>query len=345
MTFETLSWLPEGILQCLDQRKLPAVTQYIQCSSREMVFDAIKTLAVRGAPAIGIAGAYGLCVDLFHDPRSSLEEIKFRLRDTASYLKSSRPTAVNLSWAIDRMQKVSEAFSGVNPSDYRQRMLEEAKRIHEEDIQMCSAIGRSGSVLIRDGMRVLTHCNAGRLATGGDGTALSVFYEAQRQGKRFSVFADETRPLLQGARLTAFELKESGIPTTLICDNMAGYLMKQGKIDLVITGADRIARNGDTANKIGTFSVARLAKCFNIPFYIAAPSSTFDFNAESEKDIIIEQRDSEEVIFGFGRQTAPEGVSVYNPAFDVTESALIKGFITEKGILVPPFDSSVFFRN
>ena len=342
MTFETLSWLPEGDLKCLDQRKLPVSTEYICCSTREMVFDAIQTLAVRGAPAIGIAGAYGLCVDLFRNPASSLAVLKSRLNETASYLKSSRPTAVNLSWAIDRMQKFSNDFSGENLLDYKESLLLEAKRIHEEDSKMCTAIGKAGSKLIQDGMNILTHCNAGRLATGGDGTALAVLYQAQREGKRFSVYADETRPLLQGARLTAYELQEAGIPTTLICDNMAGYLMKQGEIHLVITGADRIAKNGDTANKIGTFSVARLAKVFNIPFYIAAPSSTFDFNSESEKDIVIEQRSSQEVIQGFGRQTAPLDISVYNPAFDVTESSLIKGFITEKGILVPPFDPHFF---
>lgn len=343
MPFETLSWLPEGILKCLDQRKLPVSTEYICCNTREMVFEAIQTLAVRGAPAIGISGAYGLCVDLFHHSASSLATVKSRLKDTASYLKSSRPTAVNLSWAIDRMQRVSEEYSGEKISDYKQRLLEEAKRIHAEDASMCTAIGKAGSVLIKDGMTILTHCNAGRLATGGDGTALAVLYQAQREGKQFSVYADETRPLLQGARLTAYELKESGIATTLICDNMAGYLMKQGKIHLVITGADRIAKNGDTANKIGTFSVAMLAKAFNIPFYIAAPSSTFDLKAESEKDIVIEERAPGEVIQGFGRQTAPLGIPVYNPAFDVTESSLIKGFITEKGILTPPFNHHLLF--
>ncbi len=342
-SFETLSWISEGRLKCLDQRKLPVSTEYICCNTREMIFEAIQTLAVRGAPAIGIAGAYGLCVDLFRDSSSSLAALKLRVKDTAAYLKSSRPTAVNLSWAIDRMQKASEAYSGGNLLDYKEALLQEAKRIHEEDSKMCSAIGKAGSKLIQDGMNILTHCNAGRLATGGDGTALAVLYQAQREGKKFSVYADETRPLLQGARLTAYELQEAGIPTTLICDNMAGYLMKQGKIHLVITGADRIARNGDTANKIGTFSVARLAKAFNIPFYIAAPSSTFDFNAESEKDIVIEQRSSQEIIQGFGMQTAPLDISVYNPAFDVTESSLINGFITEKGILVPPFNSFVSF--
>ena len=342
MPFQTLSWLPEGILKCLDQRKLPVSTEYICCATREMVFEAIQTLAVRGAPAIGIAGAYGLCVDLFHNPASSLPILKLRFNDTAAYLKSSRPTAVNLSWAIDRMKKVSEEYAEGNPLGFRERLLQEARRIHEEDAQMCAAIGKVGSGLVQDGMNILTHCNAGRLATGGDGTALAVLYQALREGKRFSVYADETRPLLQGARLTAYELQEAGIPTTLICDNMAGYLMKQGKIHLVITGADRIARNGDTANKIGTFSVARLARSFNIPFYIAAPSSTFDFNSESEKDIVIEERSPQEVVQGFGRQTAPSGISVYNPAFDVTESSLINGFITEKGILTPPFDRQIF---
>ena len=341
MILETLNWLKEGTLKCLDQTRLPQVKEYRILKSREEVYDAIKKLIVRGAPAIGIAGAYGICVDLFQYDSPEIEGMKKRLGETASYLKSSRPTAVNLSWAVDRMLHVARSYKGSSVPDFRTLMIREAKQIHEEDRIMCEKIGKTGAEFIRDGMRILTHCNAGSLATGGIGTALAVLYEAKSSGKKFSVFADETRPLLQGARLTAFELMENGIDVTLICDSMAGYLMKQGKIDLIVTGADRIAANGDTANKIGTYTVAKMASQFNIPFYIAAPSSTFDLTAKSEKDIVIEERPDGEIKNFYGTQTAPENVKTYNPAFDVTDAALIHGFFTEKGLIPPPYEQNI----
>ncbi|EKD27209.1 MAG: hypothetical protein ACD_79C00807G0001, partial [uncultured bacterium] len=232
---EVISWISPGHLKCLDQTILPAEIKYLVCKTKEDVFAAIKRLSIRGAPLIGIAGAYGMCVDLFNSNESDFNKIQKQIEATAAYLKSSRPTAVNLFWAIDRMLAKSAKFQGSNISEYKNILLQEAKAIHEEDKIMCDAIGKSGVSLIKNGMRALTHCNAGCLATGGSGTALAVFYQALKEGIDFSVYADETRPLLQGARLTAFELKEAGIKTTLICDNMAGFLMKQGKIDIVIT--------------------------------------------------------------------------------------------------------------
>lgn len=337
-----IEWTENNLLKILDQRLLPEKKDYIICKNREDVFHAIKTLAIRGAPLIGIAAAYGLFLDVFINQNLDIKNLKNRLIETGKYLKSSRPTAVNLFWAIDRMLNFVKELNCVTVSEFLKLLLQEAKKIHEEDSNMCNKIGEYGEVLIKNNMGVLTHCNAGSLATGGIGTALAVIYKAWQNGKKFKVYADETRPLLQGARLTVFELLENGIDdTTLICDNMAGFLMKKRKINIVITGADRIARNGDTANKIGTFSVAKLASTFNIPFYIAAPFSTFDFNAESEKDIPIEERNKEEIINGMGKQTAPLNVKVYNPAFDVTDNELITGIITEKGIIYPPYRENI----
>jgi methylthioribose-1-phosphate isomerase len=338
---KTLEWKEPGHLVCLDQTRLPEEKTFRTLRSREEVFEAIRKLRVRGAPAIGIAGAYGLCVDLFSFPNNEVEALKERLSETARYLESSRPTAVNLAWALSRMQRAAAGSREREGARFRACLLAEAKRIHEEDRAMCRAIGEAGAPFIGDGMRVLTHCNAGALATGGSGTALAVLYRAAERGRTFEVFADETRPLLQGARLTAFELMEAGIPVTVICDSAAGFLMRQGRIDLVVTGADRIALNGDTANKIGTFSLAKLAAGFDIPFYVAAPSSTFDPDAASGRDIPIEQRDESEVVEGFGKRTAPRGVAVCNPAFDVTDAALIRGFFTEKGVIRPPFESGI----
>ena len=264
---------------------------------------------------------------------SAVEEI-------ADYLRTSRPTAVNLFWALDRMQRVGE---GLPVSQRTTRLLDEAraKAIHEEDRQMCHAIGRAGAPLVVDGSGVLTHCNTGGLATAEYGTALSVLFTAADQGRRFRVFADETRPLLQGARLTAWELQQAGMDVTLICDSMAAQVMKEGRVQLVLVGADRIAANGDTANKIGTYGVAVLAKAHGIPFYVAAPSSTFDLNLPNGDGIPIEQRDPREVTHGFGRQTAPDGVAVYNPAFDVTPARLIAGLITEKGLIQPVTEAAI----
>jgi len=337
MILQTIEWLTTGAVKFIDQTKLPKEKTFIICKTKEEVFGAIKCLSVRGAPAIGIAGAYGVCVDILSQTNKDIIFLKKQLIHVAKYLKTSRPTAVNLFWALDRMIKVSNNFSGTDSDIYLTSMVNEAKLIHEEDKKMCEDIGRHGSLLIKNNMNILTHCNAGSLATGGQGTALSVFYQALKEKRKFSVYADETRPLLQGSRLTAFELLEAGIDVTVICDNMAGFLMKKGKIDMVITGADRIALNGDSANKIGTYSIAKLAKQFNIPFYIAAPSSTFDHNALSEEDIPIEFRDGNEIINGFNTQTGPLTVKVFNPAFDVTEGDLIEGFITEKGLIKKPF--------
>jgi len=341
MILQTVEWIEPGFVRFIDQTKLPQEKTFITCKTKEEVFAAIKRLSVRGAPAIGIAGAYGVCVDILSKKNLSITSLKQELIQVAEYLKTSRPTAVNLFWALDRMIEVSNNFSGTDLSSYLICIVNEAKSIHEEDKTMCANIGQNGSILIKNNMRILTHCNAGSLATGGQGTALSVFYEALKENKKFSVYADETRPLLQGSRLTAFELLEAGIDVTVICDNMAGFLMKKGKIDMIITGADRIALNGDSANKIGTYSIAKLAKQFNIPFYIAAPSSTFDHNAQSEKDIPIEERDGNEIINGFNTQTGPLKVKVFNPAFDVTEGELIKGFITEKGLIKKPFSKTI----
>ena len=254
----------------------------------------------------------------------------------AAYLAGSRPTAVNLFWALDRMKTVAAGCNGATAASIHDRLLDEARRIEVEDQAMCSAIGRHGSMLIKSGMSILTHCNAGGLATAGDGTALSVMFQAAADGKDIHVFADETRPLLQGARLTTWELQQRGIPVTLICDNMAAQVMKEGRIQIVITGADRIAANGDAANKIGTYGVAVLAKYHGIPFCVAAPSSTFDLSLPNGDGIPIEQRSSEEVTCGFGTRTAPENTNVYNPAFDVTPAELISAIITERGIIHSP---------
>ena len=321
-----IEWVGDGgsgCLRLLDQTKLPGEMVYIDCKSVETVWQAIKRLSVRGAPAIGVAAAYGCVIGAQHD----------RFEQSADYLATSRPTAVNLFWAIERMKLVGSTKPG--------ELLAEAKAIHDEDARMCRAIGEHGVKLIAEGAGVLTHCNAGALATGGMGTATAPMYLAHEQGKRFKVYADETRPLLQGARLTAWELQQSGIDVTLICDNMAGRVMGEGKINLVITGADRIAANGDAANKIGTYGVAVLAKFHGVPFYVAAPSSTFDLSLTSGAEIPIEQRDSREITDGFGRRTAPENVKTYNPAFDVTPHELISGLITEKGIITPVNEKTV----
>ena len=258
-----------------------------------------------------------------------------RLDEAADYLATSRPTAVNLFWALERMKQAAERLRGQPTGEIAAALLAEARAIHEEDRQMCRAIGRHGAELLADGQGVLTHCNAGGLATSDYGTALAVFFAAAESGKTLHVYADETRPLLQGARLTAWELQQRGIDVTLICDSMAAQVMREGRVQAVVTGADRIAANGDTANKIGTYGVALLAAAHKIPFYVAAPSSTFDLSIASGAEIPIEQRDPREVTHGFGRQTAPEGVAVYNPAFDVTPAELIAAIICERGVIRP----------
>jgi len=339
---ETLHWVgdEDGFLRLIDQTQLPADCREIECRTVEQVWEAIKQLRVRGAPAIGIAAAYGLCLGMqrWADKPGWPE----RLQQVAEYLASSRPTAVNLCWALERLRAAARAVpASVSLTEVRQALLREARAIHEEDRAMCHAIGAHGAQLLTDGQGVLTHCNAGGLATAEYGTALSVFFTAQDQGKRVHVYVDETRPLLQGSRLTAWELLQRGIDATLICDSMAAQVMREGKVQAVITGADRIAANGDSANKIGTYSLAVLARAHGIPFYIAAPSSTFDLKLATGDGIPIEERAPEEITHGFHRQTAPDGIRVYNPAFDVTPAEYIQAIITERGVITPVNQSRI----
>jgi methylthioribose-1-phosphate isomerase len=336
---ETLRWVGEldGYLELIDQTLLPVELKYVACRDVATVWEAIKTLRVRGAPAIGIAAAYGVCVGLGDVIHADAERFFARLDEVTAYLASSRPTAVNLFWALERMKRVAaERRATRSPAEIAAALLAEARSIHEEDRLMCRAMGRHGAALLNDGWGVLTHCNAGGLATADYGTALAVIFAAAESGKRITVYADETRPLLQGARLTAWELHQRGIEVTVICDNMAAQVMREGRVQAVITGADRIAANGDTANKIGTYPLAILATAHGVPFYVAAPSSTFDLSLEKGTAIPIEQRDPREITHGFGRQTVPDGVQVYNPAFDVTPTRLIRAIICERGVIEPP---------
>lgn len=314
-------------IRILDQTKLPTEVIYRELADYREIITAIKRLEVRGAPLIGIAAAYGLAIAVQQTGAREPDSI----RRLAKEITDARPTAVNLFWAIDRCLGRIEGAKH-DPATVVGLLWREAEAIHDEDRLMCRRIGEYGAELITDGDRVITHCNAGALATGGIGTALGVLYVCQEQGKRIHVYADETRPLLQGARLTAWELQQAGFDVTLICDNMAGMLMRQGLVDHVIVGADRIAANGDTANKIGTYSVAVQAKWHGVPFYVAAPASTFDPQTPTGTQIPIEERAPEEVTLGFGRRTAPEGIGVYSPAFDVTPNELITCFVTDGGI-------------
>src|SRR5262249_27944333 len=320
----------------------PGRLEYRDCRSVEEVWEAIRVLRVRGAPAIGVAAAMGVVLGMQECVDRSRGAYGHRLQEVTNYLRTSRPTAVNLFWALDRMeQHVHGRTEDLAPEQLTRLLLDEARAIEAEDRGMCRAIGQAGADLIGEGAGVLTHCNAGGLATADYGTALAVVFTAAEQGRRFQVFADETRPLLQGARLTAWELQQRGIDVTLICDNRAAQVMKEGRIQVVIVGADRIAANGDTANKIGTYGVALLAHAHGIPFYVAAPSSTFDLTLETGAAIPIEQRDPREVTHGFGRQTAPEGIQVYNPAFAVTPARLIAGIVTEKGLIQPVTEAAI----
>ncbi len=327
-------------LYLLDQRKLPVHEIWIPCRSSAAVWKAIKTMVVRGAPAIGITAGYGLYLGI-HSFRGTPKEFQTKLFKEARYLDSSRPTARNLAYALERILSKVALHRDKHIDHLKKLILDEARQIHVDDILICRSIGEYGSKLFQAGSRILTHCNAGGLATSGYGTALAVFYAMKEKRIPFFVYADETRPLLQGARLTAWELHKSKIPSTLICDNMAASLMRAGKIDGVVVGADRIAMNGDTANKIGTYGVAVLAHHHKIPFYIAAPSTTFDLKAKTGKDIPIEERESSEVSHIQGRQLAPTGMKIYNPAFDVTPAKYISGIITEAGVLRAPFQRSI----
>ncbi len=328
-----------GCLRLLDQTLLPEQRIYIETADPAVIYDSIKRLVVRGAPAIGCAAALGLAAVARRFEDGTVAEFKSRVRKTADYFASSRPTAVNLFWALNRCTSVLEQEQPVEI--LQDALLETALNILNEDIEMCHAIGRHGAGLLSPGCGVLTHCNAGALATGDYGTALAPVYAALENGVRVRVYSDETRPLLQGSRLTAWELQQAGVEVTTICDNMAAQGMREGRVQLVIVGADRIAMNGDTANKIGTYGVAILAAYHNIPFYVAAPYSTIDPELEDGSGIPIEQRDPAEVSCGMGKRTAPEGVDIYNPAFDVTPCGLIAGIITEKGILRPPFRPAI----
>ncbi|MBQ9847846.1 MAG: S-methyl-5-thioribose-1-phosphate isomerase [Clostridia bacterium] len=331
-------WLDEenDLLMYIDQTRLPQETKICSCKDMVELFDIIKRLSIRGAPAIGVGAAIGLYAAASRFEDESEDGFLYSLRRSAQYINSSRPTAVNLAWALKRMVKRAEAEAGKGVDGIKAALKQEAKAIYEEDIETCRKIGEFGEPLIKDGATVLTHCNAGSLAAVRYGTALAPIYVATERGKRVSVYSDETRPLLQGARLTVYELAESGIPVTLQCDNMAASIMATGKIDAVFVGADRIAKNGDAANKIGTLGVAIIAKHFGIPFYVCAPISTVDFECESGKKIVIEQRNEREVteMHYKSRMTHPDA-KVYNPAFDVTPAELITAIITEKGVFKP----------
>jgi methylthioribose-1-phosphate isomerase len=337
---KTIVWKDDQVVM-IDQRKLPMQERYVVCKGYRSVIRAIKGLVIRGAPAIGVAAAMGVALGALKIRTNNREQFKEKLDSICREIVAARPTAVNLAWAVERMKRVAYENVHRNVKGIKSRLVEEAQKMLDEDIAINQAIGRHGQKLLEDGSRVLTHCNAGALATGGYGTALGVARAAVEAGKQIEVFADETRPFLQGARLTAWELKESGIPVTVITDNSAGYFMQHGKVDAVIVGADRIAANGDVANKIGTYMVAVLAKTHKIPFYVAAPLSTIDASVKSGKEIPIEQRDKKEVTHFQGKRTVPQGVAAQNPAFDVTPHRYVSAIITERGIVDPPFKAKI----
>ncbi len=336
----TLKW-DSGALVLIDQTKLPTAVEYVRIDTVKGVYDAIQTMIVRGAPAIGVAAAYGMAIAARAASGIALDAFFDDLTRSGDYLVSSRPTAVNLPWAVNRMLKKAKSLKALPLPEIVAALEQEAIDIHHEDEKINRKIGENLLSLLKDGDGVLTHCNAGALATSKYGTALSPFYLAKEKGIHIRVYADETRPRLQGATLTAFELMEAGVDVTLICDNMAAVVMRQGKIDAVIVGCDRVAANGDTANKIGTYNVSILAKHFNIPLYIAAPTPTIDLKCPDGNAIPIEERNGEEITERFGVRTAPKGVKVYNPAFDVTPAENITAIVTEKGIIYPPFSAGL----
>jgi len=327
----------------IDQRKLPAEEVYVRCKSAGEVARAIKTMVIRGAPAIGVAAAMGIAIGMRRSKATGTQKFAAEFHKICEQMAATRPTAVNLFWAIERMRRVfaDAAQAGASVDQIKDRLDAEAQAIHDEDLASCRALGAFGADVVPPEARVLTHCNAGALATAGYGTALGVIRGAVERGKKIAVFADETRPFLQGARLTAWELVRDGIDTTIITDSMTGALMRQGKVDLVVVGADRIAANGDTANKIGTYGVAVLAREHNVPFYVAAPLSTIDLDTPDGDHIPIEERSAREVTHVGGSQLAPDGARVWNPAFDVTPHQLIAGIITERGIFRPPYSESL----
>src|SRR5688572_17304894 len=338
----TIEWQDDTIVM-VDQRKLPAQELYVRCRTAQEVAKAIRTMVIRGAPAIGVAAAMGIALGMRRSTAKGTKQFAVEFQKTCDMMAATRPTAVNLFWAIERMKRsFSEgALAGESPEELAARMHREARAIHDEDVANCRSMGQFGATLVADGSRVLTHCNAGALATAGYGSALGVIRAAVEQGKRIAVFADETRPFLQGARLTAWELVRDGINTTVITESMAGPLMRAGEIDIVIVGADRIAANGDTANKIGTYTVAVLAREHKIPFYVAAPLSTIDLATPDGEHIPIEERDQREVSHLGASRLTPVGAKIRNPAFDVTPNRYITGIITERGIFTAPFGESL----
>ncbi|MGQ0732623.1 MAG: S-methyl-5-thioribose-1-phosphate isomerase [Acidobacteriota bacterium] len=334
----TIAWQDDAIVM-VDQRKLPAAELYVQCRTAAEVAKAIRTMVIRGAPAIGVAAAMGIALGVSRSKATGTRQLAAEFQKTCDAMAATRPTAVNLFWAIERMKRVfaDGAMAGESVDQLKQRLRAEADRIHDEDVASCRAIGVHGAALVPSDARILTHCNAGALATAGYGTALGVIRGAIEAGKRVRVLADETRPFLQGSRLTAWELLRDGIDTTVITDSMAGAMMRDGHVDLVVVGADRIAANGDTANKIGTYTVAVLAKEHGIPFYVAAPWSSIDLSTAEGSTIPIEERHPREVTHVGGSRVAPDGATIRNPAFDVTPHRLLTAIITDRGVFHPPY--------
>ena len=338
----TIEWQPDAVVM-IDQRKLPGQEIYVTCKTANEVARAIKTMVIRGAPAIGVAAAMGIALGMNRSKAQGTRQFAVDFNKLCDLMAGTRPTAVNLFWAIDRMKKTfgEAARAGQSVDEIKAVLVKEANLIHDEDVASCREMGRFGAELVPSGARILTHCNAGALATAGYGTALGVIRAAAEQGKVTQVFADETRPFLQGARLTAWELVRDGVPTTVITESMAGPLMQRGGIDFIVVGADRIAANGDFANKIGTYTVAMMAAAHNVPFYVAAPLSTIDLATADGEAIPIEQRNAREVTHLGSTQLAPDGASVWNPAFDVTPHRLVAGIITEKGVARAPYTDSL----
>jgi methylthioribose-1-phosphate isomerase len=345
---KTIEWIPAqpghpvpGYVRLIDQTRLPGKITYLETTDVQEIWDAIKVLKVRGAPAIGIAAAMGMAVAAQQSDATSTAACLQDTQTAGDYLATSRPTAINLFWAIDRMKRVAQAHAELELNAFIDRLVMEARAIRDEDEAQCRAIGEHGVAFLAECRGVMTHCNAGSLATACYGTALAPMYVANERGQQLTVYAGETRPLLQGARLTAWELMQAGIDVILIADNMAAHVMQAGRIDAVMVGADRIAANGDTANKIGTYGLATLARAHDIPFYVLAPTTTFDFETETGVDIPIEERADSEITEGFGSRTAPDGVQVYSPAFDVTPATLVSAIICEHGVAHPDYRASL----